>query len=615
MKPTTSKILFTGLLAVSALTMTAADATMTPVDGYPRLALGADVSWTPYIETNHLHQYYTGTEATSDALTTIPAMLMDHGIDAVRLRVWVNPKTDMAMSGFTFTADGYEYEEMSTYGTCSVDEMVALAKRLAKQGHRVMVSFQLSDMWADPGRQFIPEAWNDCTSVDDLSAYVCGHITEVLTLLHNANVNVAWTQIGNEVNNGMLKWKVPSASGTTVTSEEWGCEISQKVPNVPSETTKNFVRVFTDASRAAKEIYPGTKTVLHLTKTVNWSTLNWSLNLLDKAGFSTDICDYIGLSLYPGLDDGQDVYTAKWKTYADLGITTINNIYAKYGFRTILAEMGMNNEYSLSANTEGVSAADLQKCYIDQCNTDVAAFTQYLIEKLDTDESTCDGLFYWEPETDYMKNYAKGACVSITPGASWPRDKVTANAWWTTVEAHSTFPAGGLEEYRINDDTTPDFVPDPDLKLYLYYYTNQNNFVEMTTTDGLLYTLTGYEASQWFNFKVATEDFSIALGNAEVGLNQQGILNDANDWTAWTSTAVSATDTWWYRHDTHAMSITADTVCPWSDIDSGVSTVVPDPDSTTPEYYNLQGLRIPAPISGFYIERRGSHTYKRLNTN
>lgn len=447
--------IFSSLVILAGLNAPASSPTMTPADGYPEFALGADVSWLPYIEENNLHTYYTAANTGNDFITTVPAMLNDYGVDAVRLRVWVNPYADMAMSGFTFKIDGKSYEEMSTFGTCSVSEMVTLAVRLANRGQRIMVSFQMSDQWADPGRQFIPASWSGCNTVDELQAKAVAHVQEVLRLLYEGNVNVAWVQIGNETNNGMLEWELPATEGGLVTVASYGCQVSQKAPDVPTETTYNFVKVFNACADAAKAIYPDTKTVMHLTKTSEWATLNWSLNLLVKAGLDKSHCDYIGLSLYPGVDDGRENHTADWKKYADLGIATIDKIYKTYGFRTILVETGLNNEYSNSIDVTQISPDKLQAAGIEQCDKDVKACTQYLIDKLAATECTCDGMFYWEPQTDYMKGYPKGACVSITPGADWSRDKVTPNAWWHTVKANSTFPAGGLKEYVINPDQTP----------------------------------------------------------------------------------------------------------------------------------------------------------------
>lgn len=406
--------------------------TKTPVDGYPRFALGADVSWTTYIEKNNVHKYFTSLGAE----TTVPEMVSDHGLDAIRLRVWVNPNSAKAKAGFKFAVSGATYDVMSTYGTCSAEEIAALAYRFACRGQRIMLAFHLSDQWADPARQFIPSDWVDCTTVDHLSAKAVAHVHEVLTSMLSLNINVTWVQIGNETNTGMMKWNVPSVSGGTVQTAAHGCEIANG-----AATNRNFVRVFSDVARAAREVYPEVKTVLHLANADNWSGIDWTLKQLKQAGLTTEVCDYVGLSLYPGLNDGRDEYTAEWQKSTDLAITAINNIHRYYGMRTLLCEVGMNNEWS-----ESISAGD-QASNIAQCSRDVSAFTQYLIDKLDTESSTCDGLFYWEPETDYMMGYKKGACVAKNPSTSWPRDNVVANGWWRTIKGHSTFPLGGLKDY------------------------------------------------------------------------------------------------------------------------------------------------------------------------
>lgn len=451
MNITFRKLMASCLLAMCSVALCADNwTTKAPASGYPQFALGADASWTSRIEEGNLFTYYRSSAAQDGDITTIPAMISDYGLDAVRLRVWVDPENSVAKDGFKFKVGSATYECISTQGHCGKDDVVSMARRFAAQGQRIMVAFQMSDTWADPARQFIPSSWASCTTFDELKAKASAHVTEVLQALHDANVNVAWVQIGNETNTGMLKYQMPSAgmsSTPAVSSVSYGCEIGSN-----TTTTKNFVSLFQAASEAAKAIYPEAKTVLHLARTTQWDRLSWTLNYLKNAGFNSEMCDLIGLSLYPGIDDSRDSYTAEWKTYADLGIESIEKVYSTYGYRTILCEIGMNNEYSASADVANTSADDLQRVCIEQCNQDVADFTQYLIDKLATAESTCEGLFYWEPEGDYIDDYTKGACVSVNPSGSWPRDKVTANQFWYVCAANSTFPAGGLVDYVINAD-------------------------------------------------------------------------------------------------------------------------------------------------------------------
>ncbi|GAE87126.1 arabinogalactan endo-1,4-beta-galactosidase precursor [Acetivibrio straminisolvens JCM 21531] len=51
-----------------------------------KFAKGADVSWLPEMEANG-YKFYNGNEIEQDCLQ----ILKDHGIDSIRLRVWVNP--------------------------------------------------------------------------------------------------------------------------------------------------------------------------------------------------------------------------------------------------------------------------------------------------------------------------------------------------------------------------------------------------------------------------------------------------------------------------------------------------------------------------------------------
>jgi arabinogalactan endo-1,4-beta-galactosidase len=61
------------------------------------------------------------------------------GLNAVRLRVWVNPKD----------------------GLCSKDDVVKMARRANDWGMALMIDFHYSDWWADPGQQNIPAAWKE----------------------------------------------------------------------------------------------------------------------------------------------------------------------------------------------------------------------------------------------------------------------------------------------------------------------------------------------------------------------------------------------------------------------------------------------------------------------
>ena len=113
-----------------------------------------------------------------------PELMKQLGIQAVRLRVWVNPEN--AACQFNNTAD-----------------VVAKAKAAAAAKLAVMIDFHYSDLWADPSRQQKPKAWEGL-SFDQLLQKVAEHTREVLTAVKEAGVTPRWVQIGNETRSGMI---------------------------------------------------------------------------------------------------------------------------------------------------------------------------------------------------------------------------------------------------------------------------------------------------------------------------------------------------------------------------------------------------------------------------
>ena len=87
------------------------------VQAQAAFAKGADVGWLSEMEARG-DKFYDTSGAPKDCLQ----ILKDEGINAVRLRVWVNPK------------DGW----------CGTDDVVKMAKRAQGMGFRVMIDFHYS---------------------------------------------------------------------------------------------------------------------------------------------------------------------------------------------------------------------------------------------------------------------------------------------------------------------------------------------------------------------------------------------------------------------------------------------------------------------------------------
>lgn len=71
--------------------------------------------------------------------------LSEKGVNYIRVRVWNNPATQ----------DGHSYGG----GKCDVNNAAEIGRRAAEYNIKLLVDFQYSDFWADPGKQTPPKAW------------------------------------------------------------------------------------------------------------------------------------------------------------------------------------------------------------------------------------------------------------------------------------------------------------------------------------------------------------------------------------------------------------------------------------------------------------------------
>ena len=152
-------------------------------------AKGADISWVTEMEKSGM-KFYNANGKQTDCFE----LMKELGMNAIRLRVWVNP------------TDGY----------CNKADVVAKALRAKAQGLALMIDFHYSDSWADPGKRNIPNAWKNY-NLAKMKTAVADHTKEVLLALKDKGVGVQWVQIGNETTSGML-WPMGEAKGNDFTN-------------------------------------------------------------------------------------------------------------------------------------------------------------------------------------------------------------------------------------------------------------------------------------------------------------------------------------------------------------------------------------------------------------
>lgn len=146
---------------------------------------GADMSYVNELED-------CGVEYQENQVQKDPyAIFEDYGCNLVRLRLWHTP------SWYDQLNDGKRYSDLA-------DVKLAIAR--AKQHNlSVLLDFHLSDNWADPGKQLVPQAW--LPVVDDteiLKDSLYKYLFETLSDLHKDDLLPEMIQIGNETNKGIL---------------------------------------------------------------------------------------------------------------------------------------------------------------------------------------------------------------------------------------------------------------------------------------------------------------------------------------------------------------------------------------------------------------------------
>jgi arabinogalactan endo-1,4-beta-galactosidase len=138
-------------------------------------AIGADVSFLPHAEQQ-------GIQFKDDGQVK-PGLqiLKDHGYNWVRLRLFHTP----------------------TRLPNDLDYTIAAAKQAKALGFKVLLNFHYSDAWADPGKQFLPKAWEG-KSHEELVTAVHDYTRNVIAAFREAGVMPEMVQPENEVINGMM---------------------------------------------------------------------------------------------------------------------------------------------------------------------------------------------------------------------------------------------------------------------------------------------------------------------------------------------------------------------------------------------------------------------------
>ena len=297
-------------------------------------AKGADLSWLSEMEHDSV-LFYNADGQAEDCIS----LLRGIGMNAVRLRVWVNHQT----------------------GWSNREDMLRLAKRAAKQGQRIMLDIHYSDFFADPSHQTTPAAWQQY-NYDLLCDAVREHTLDVLYALKEEGIRPEWVQIGNETPNGML-WPMGKLNGEETSDEAWD----------------RYAGFVTTGYKAAKEAFPSITVIVHVDNAYEYRGGFWD-NLLAHGGR----WDMIGLSHYPMMTAWSGI---PWQEMNRRAEENIRRLIRTYQCPVMIAEVGMMNSVWQDGQMVGYDS-------VAQQSAEVMLDFLTRVQAIDS----CAGVFYWEPE-------------------------------------------------------------------------------------------------------------------------------------------------------------------------------------------------------------------------
>lgn len=267
--------------------------------------VGGDISLLPKYEQAGAQYYEQDGKAIASPLT----FFKQQGMNAMRLRLFVDPSKNTGVDKDANVCQDLEYVK-------------TLGKRIKDAGFKLMLDFHYSDTWADPGKQWTPDAWKNLTDAQ-LQKKLYEYTKDVLQQMKAAGAEPDMIQTGNEITYGML-WGTRAAVGNNNTNRCW-----------PSSSTANwnrFTSLLKEATKACREECPAAKIIIHCERTsisqqrdnAKYAALSNFYKQMKAANIDYDI---IGLSYYPyfhgALSELEGAITLLEKDYADKDIMLV----------------------------------------------------------------------------------------------------------------------------------------------------------------------------------------------------------------------------------------------------------------------------------------------------
>jgi Arabinogalactan endo-1,4-beta-galactosidase len=422
--------------------------------------LGADISSTTSLEARG-----TTFKNTNGVIRENTALMKELGLNAVRLRVWVNPKG----------------------GWSSKEDVLALARRAKALDMAIMINFHYSDWWADPGKQNIPAAWKDF-NYEEMKTALANHTEETLNLLKHNGIDVRWVQVGNETSNGFL-WEMGRAS--------------TNMAQYASLTTAGY--------DAVKKVYPDAIVIVQLDNGFDHALYNRIFDGLKQNGGKWDM---IGMSVYPYWAMKSGKRTSAETVLAE-SIDNIKALSKKYECDIMIVEAGVE----VSKPVEGKAFMDaLLDAAINQTEGRCKGVF-YWEPELEGNYPL--GAFKNNSPTIIMDSYTEAA----EKLNSLSRKEIILEKNWKFLKSDIT----GAEAVDFNDSKWQTVSIPHDWAIYGPFDENIDKYVTMIEQNGdkVPYTHTGrtgslpYLGTGWYRLSL-----EIPAGYAHAELNFDGAMSE-----------------------------------------------------------------------------------------
>ena len=167
---------------------------------------------------------------------------------------------------------------------------VPLCKRIKALGAKLLLCVHFSDTWADPGKQYIPMAWEG-EDISSLEKEWERHAYDIVKTLKDAGAMPDMIQIGNEITNGAA-WPIARVQ----------FPVAGQAPQFPdyddAKQWSNLTRLLKAGVKGAKAAAGKSplKIAIHIDQGGHWDRTQWFFDHVEAAKVPYDI---IAQSCYP----------------------------------------------------------------------------------------------------------------------------------------------------------------------------------------------------------------------------------------------------------------------------------------------------------------------------